>query len=146
MIPIGTVLSSLSKWVRRMRDRLHRDSRNPYIKTDTKTFGFEDMQRLPLTENDAVAISKIKIAEHDYNAARHVLVNAWLTMKVGPENELALLRLKQGFVELYQAKGEADRAAYIDSLPVMLLDGQMQWLADHPDEDLGGAGKSYSQK
>lgn len=139
MIPIGAILSNLSEWVRRMREKRHRDSRNPYIKSDAKTFGFLDFENLPLAENDAVGLAKAKMAENDFSAAKHILVNAWLTTKNSPQNELAFLRLKEGFVDLYQTQGQTERAAYIAGMPVMLIEKEMQWIVEHPDADLGAA-------
>ena len=135
MIPIGALLSWLGSCLRSSRDKLRRDSRDPALK-DVPIFGFEDLSKLPLPENDAIALAELRIAERDFEAAKHLLINAWLLTAPGPQNELAFLQLKQGFVRLYIAKGERERADRISAMPPLLLDREVQWIVTHPDQPL----------
>lgn len=139
IIPIGPLISALGSWFHQLREKLTRDSRNPYIKTDIKTFGFADMHTLPTPENDAVARSAAKIAEKDYETAKHVLINAWLLIPQEGNNDGAFICLKEGFVNLYLAKGEQARAEHIAALPILLLDREIQWIITHPDQQICGS-------
>ena len=139
VIPIGPVLSILGAWLRRVRERLSRDHRNPFIKTDIKTFGFTEAHRLPTPENEAVALSQSKTAEKDYEAAKHVLVNAWLLLPSEERSEFAFTRLREGFAGLYLAKGDRQRSKRIASMPILLLDSEVQWIVTHPHEQIGGS-------
>lgn len=138
IIPIGPLISALGSWLQEMRQKLTRDSRNPYIKSDVKTIGFGDANRLPSPENDAVAIASARIDEKEYETAKHILINAWLLTPPGIAGENAKLRLKEGFVRLYQAKDDPPRAEKIAGLPILLLDSEIQWIVTHPDEQIGG--------
>ncbi len=122
--------------MRSMKQKLFRDSRNPYIKPDLKTFGFSDIEKLASPENDAIKLAELRIAEGDFEGAKHQLVLAWLLIPAGPANEPAFLRLRDGFVKLYTAKGEEERALRIQAMPTMLLAREVEWIAKHPEQQL----------
>jgi hypothetical protein len=139
VIPIGPLLSLLGAWFGRLREKVNRDSRLPYLKTEPKPFGFSDADKLPAPENEAVLLSMAKIADNDFEAAKHILVNAWLLMPADQESEMAFLRLREGFANLYLAKGDRARAETIATMPTMLLDREVQWIVTHPHDQIGGS-------
>lgn len=139
MFPIGPILSYLGKWFRENREKLTRDSRNPLIKSDLTTFGFTDKDSLPLPENEAVALAAERISESDFETAKHMLINAWIMTPDGIAGEPAFQRLRQGFVDLYIAKGDTQRAERISQMPTMLLDKEVQWIVTHQDAQIGGS-------
>lgn len=98
-----------------------------------------DMDKLPLPENDALALSEKKLVENDFEAAKHLLINAWLLTPTGIASEPAFLRLKEGFIKLYIAKGDKERADRIARMPTMILDKEVQWIVTHPDAQIAGS-------
>jgi hypothetical protein len=138
VIPIGPVLSFLGAWFARTRERFFRDSRNPYLKSQVKSFGFTEAHRLPSPTNDAVALSAARIAEKDYESAKNVLITAWLLLPLDDTSELEFMRLREGFANLYLARQDRMRAESIASMPTILLDREVQWIVTHPDEQIGG--------
>jgi hypothetical protein len=138
VIPIGPLFSFLDRWFRAARERLTRDSRNPYIRTDEKTFGFSDAASLPSIENDAVALAEKHIAAQEFELAKKVLVKAW--QLIPSQDQAAFMRLREGFVKLYAARGETDKAQSIASMPIIILDREVQNIVTHPHEQIGGSG------
>lgn len=135
ILPIGALMSWLGNLLHASREKLRRDSRDPFLK-DLEVFGFGDLSNLPLPENDAFALAELKTREKDYEAAKHLLINAWLMTAPGMASEPAFLRLKEAFVKLYIAKGDQSRAERISLMPTFLLDREVQWIVTHPDQQL----------
>ena len=138
VIPIGPLLSMLGRLFHSARRKLLRDSRNPFIRTDEKTFGFSDAERLATLGNSALAEAELRIAAGDFESAKHELVKAW--QQVQPEDHSAFMSLREGFVKLYIARGERDKAERIASLPIIILDREVQRIVTHPHEQIGGSG------
>ncbi|MBX9689710.1 MAG: hypothetical protein K2X27_23580 [Candidatus Obscuribacterales bacterium] len=139
IIPIGPIISMLSNWLQSAREKLRRDSRLPHLKNEVKVFGFKDALRLPGPANDAVALAELEIARHDFERAKHLLINCWLLCENAKSDQLEFLRLREGFVRLYSQKGEDWRAKKIAEMPISLLDREIQWLVQHPDEQVGAS-------
>lgn len=139
ILPIGPFFAALARWFNSARESLRRDSRLPDLASPPISFGYSDIHKLPSAEKDAIDLAQSRIDENDFEGAKHTLINAWLLLPQTGNNELAYLRLREGFVKLYQAKGETVRAEKIADLPTLLLDREVQWIVTHPDEQIGGS-------
>jgi len=138
IIPFGSILSLLSTWVKETREKLLRPGRRyPDAAVEPKIFGFADSNSLPLPENLACREAEEKLSRGDFEGAKLTLVRAWLELQDDRENQTARLRLKDGFLELYKASGDEDRALVISKMPLLVLDNEVQWIVTHPDEQIG---------
>lgn len=139
LIPIGALLSFVRAWFLPAAKKTKEPiiDVQPYNPVDLQPFGMVEAGKLPLPEYDAVLAAKSKFSEGDFEGAKHLLINTWLMISMNETAELAQLQLKQGFVDLYQAKGDMERAQRISAMPAYLLDREVQWIVTHPDEQIG---------
>lgn len=135
VIPIGPVIAAIASWFQNLRSKPLRDSRIPDLKSPAPNFGFDKIARLPSPENEALDRAQEAIAEGDFERAKQILISAWLPLPEG--SEFAYIRLKEGFVKVYEAKKEKSRAEAVAATPIILMDRDVRWLAEHPEQELG---------
>jgi len=145
ILPIGPLFAAFGTWLKAFRKRLLRDSRSRDIK-DVKIVGFSDLTHLPSPENDAFASAQEKIELNDFESAKKILLDAWISLPPDISSELAYKRLREGFVNLYLARGDNERARKIATLPTILLDRQVQWIVTHPHQQIGGSELIYTEE
>ncbi len=140
VLPLGPLVAFLNGILESARKRIGKVHKSPFETPDSKHFGFEEAKNLPLPENEAYQAALKQIAAADFEGAKQTLVDAWQQLPSDESSEMAYLRLREGFVKLYAAKGEAGRAAHISTLPSMILGREVQWIVTHPDAQIGGCG------
>ena len=137
-ISLGPIFAMLSSWLKTAREQLLGTARKTYPKERPEIFGFADLEKLPLPENKACKAAKDRADKGDFEGAKQILVNAWLETE--KENEPARIVLKEGFRALYESKGELNLAGLIGTLPLIVLENEVQWIVTHPDEQIGASG------
>lgn len=138
IFPIGPWLSMLGKIIESGKRKLTRDSRHPDLKVEAPSFGFSDKEKLPLPENQAIADLETLLADREFQQAKELLINEWVNTPDYGDRELRLLRLKEGIIKLYIARGQTKRAEQISQMPILMLDQEVKLVVTHPELEIAG--------
>lgn len=138
IVPIGPIISLLKTWFGSARHKLLKAKAElTYPEEEPKLFKFKDAERLPFPENEAIASARIKISEGEFNQAREVLTSAWIQCSARESAEIPRLSIRAAIAELYEAQGDAERAAKLAQMPLLILDSEIKWSLTHPHEPIG---------
>ncbi|MBX9567680.1 MAG: hypothetical protein K2X77_02245 [Candidatus Obscuribacterales bacterium] len=139
IVPIGPIISLLKSWFGSSRAKLKKATEIdlPYPLQEPQLFSLKDEEKLPFPENEAIANARNKVTEGEFEAAKMLLVKAWIDCSGRESNEIAQTHLRKAIAELYTAQKDERRAQDIANMPLLTLDSEVRWLLTHPHAQIG---------
>lgn len=138
IVPIGPIISLLKTWFGSARHKLLLAKRElTYPPEEPKLFEFKDAEHLPFPENEAIADARIKVSEGDFEQAKVILTRAWIQCSSRQSPEIPQLLIRTAIAELYNAQGDKERAKKLAEMPLLILDSEIKWSIEHPNEPIG---------